>query len=45
MAEALERVAAHLGVAVPRELDQVREKARSAALDLKTFLRWEFDDA
>ena len=39
------RVRRIVGIALIDPSDQVREKARSAALDLKTFLRWEFDDA
>lgn len=39
------RVRRIVGIALVDPSEQVREKARSAALDLRTFLRWEFDDA
>jgi hypothetical protein len=39
------RVRRIVGLALLDPSRSVREKARSAALDLKTFLGWEFDDA
>ena len=39
------RVRRIVGIALIDPNERVREKARSAATDLKTFLRWEFDDA
>jgi hypothetical protein len=39
------RVRRIVGLALIDPSERVREKARSAAIDLKTFLRWEFDDA
>jgi hypothetical protein len=38
------RVRRIVGIALVDPSATVREKARSAALDLRTFLRWEFDD-
>ena len=39
------RVRRIVGIALVDPSERVREKARSAATDLRTFLRWEFDDA
>jgi hypothetical protein len=39
------RVRRIVAIALIDPSERVREKARSAATDLKTFLRWEFDDA
>ena len=39
------RVRRIVAIALVDPSQLVREKARSAALDLRTFLRWEFDDA
>lgn len=39
------RVRRIVGLALIDPSENVREKARSAATDLRTFLRWEFDDA
>jgi hypothetical protein len=38
------RVRRIVGIALVDPSESVREKARSAAIDLKTFLRWEFDE-
>ena len=40
-----QRVRRIVGIALVDPSPSVREKARSAALDLRTFLRWEFDEA
>ena len=39
------RVRRIVGIALVDPSASVREKARSAVLDLRTFLGWEFDDA
>jgi hypothetical protein len=39
-----QRVRRIVGIALVDPSASVREKARSAVLDLRTFLRWDFDD-